>query len=98
MNYLSYMEKFPSMQELISKMPSGRLYKVKTMSKKKEFFNKLVPRFKSFGWRVGMMFVAGGIEVLIQTLSEVNFDSEWTVVLGLILGEVSKYLNKKSVR
>jgi len=90
------MEKFPSIQELISKMPSYRLYKEKTMSKRKEFLNKLKPRLKSFLWRIGMMFVAGGVEVLIQVLSDVDFDSEWTVVLGLILGEVSKYLNKKT--
>jgi len=54
-------------------------------------------RFKSFYWRTGMMVVA----VIVTSLAD-NIDmfapyinGEVVVMLGLVLGEVSKKLNTK---
>ena len=50
-------------------------------------------RFKSFYWRLGMMFLAGFIDLIINSLSDLQISSQMTVILGLILGEVSKGIN-----
>jgi len=52
-------------------------------------------RFKSFYWRSAMMIVAGFIDLTIQSLADFNLGSQTTVILGLVLGEISKYLNSK---
>lgn len=57
---------------------------------------KLVPRLKSLAWRIGMMSVAMLIDFSLTNLELFNLAPQVTVVLGLVLGEVSKYLNKKS--
>lgn len=51
-------------------------------------------RFKSFYWRSGMMFIAGFLTIVANSLGDMGITGEYSVVLGLILGEVSKYLNK----
>lgn len=56
----------------------------------------LINRLKSFAWRAGMMVVALGVDFAIQNLGLLNLPNEITVVSGLILGEVSKYLNTRS--
>lgn len=53
-------------------------------------------RFKSFYWHTAMMFVAGLLDLIVQSLAGLNLPNEVTVVLGLVLGQVSKYLNTKS--
>jgi hypothetical protein len=54
------------------------------------------PRFMSFYWRTGMMVVAATVALLVENLSSFGFSPQVTVVLGLILGEVSKYLNTRN--
>lgn len=51
------------------------------------------PRFKSFYWRSGMMVVAAFVSLLAENVSSFEFSPQVTVVLGLVLGEISKYLN-----
>ena len=52
-------------------------------------------RFKSFYWRMGMMVLAGFIDLTLQSLTDLMLSPTTTVVLGLILGEISKYINSK---
>jgi hypothetical protein len=56
----------------------------------------LKKRSKSFVWRLGMMIVALLIDFALQNIGLVNLPSEVTTLLGLVLGEVSKQLNKKA--
>lgn len=50
-------------------------------------------RFKSFYWRSAMMVLAGFIALVTANISEFKLDPLVTTILGLVLGEVSKYLN-----
>jgi hypothetical protein len=53
----------------------------------------LVARLKSLGWRVGMMVASLLVNWAISALTSWNLSPTITVALGLILGEVSKFLN-----
>ncbi len=57
----------------------------------------LKKRAKSFAWRGGMMIAAVLVDFLLQSLGDLNLNASVTVVLGLLLGEVSKQLNQKGV-
>jgi len=50
-------------------------------------------RFKSFYWRSLMMFIAGFIDLIIASMADFNLPNGATIILGLILGEISKQLN-----
>jgi hypothetical protein len=52
-------------------------------------------RIKSFAWRTGMMVLAVTIDFVLQNLASFSFSPQTTVVVGLILGEVSKYFNSR---
>lgn len=52
-------------------------------------------RFKAFLWHAGAMLAMGSLDVLVQALTEVNPDNTVTILLGLILAQVTKYLNTK---
>lgn len=52
-------------------------------------------RFKSFYWRTGMMILATFIDFTIANLADFQLDPQYTILLGLGLGELSKYLNSK---
>lgn len=52
-------------------------------------------RFKSFYWRTAMMALAGFVALLADNIGAFEFSPQVTVVLGLIAGELSKYLNSK---
>lgn len=54
-----------------------------------------VSRLKSFAWRTGMMTLAMFVDFTAQNVGLFELPPEATVLLGLILGEVSKYLNGK---
>jgi hypothetical protein len=51
-------------------------------------------RFKSFYWRTSMMVLAVCIQQLIAFTSTLQLDPTVTVLLGLVLGEVSKFINQ----
>ena len=50
-------------------------------------------RIKSFCWRLGMVLLAAGIDFVIANITDFNMPAQYTVLLGLVLGEVSKWLN-----
>jgi hypothetical protein len=50
-------------------------------------------RVKSFLWRTGMMCLAIVLVEIINILPSLDLQPSVTVVLGLILGEVSKMIN-----
>jgi hypothetical protein len=53
----------------------------------------IVKRLKSLAWRVGMMLVALLAAWGLETINLLDIAPEVKVFAGLILGEVSKYLN-----
>lgn len=55
----------------------------------------LVNRVKSLGWRVGMMLAAGLIAIATEAISSVQLPGGMVVLLGLVLGEISKYINAR---
>ena len=57
----------------------------------------LVKRLKSFGWRAVMMVGALAVDFLLQSLADFNLSPQVVVLLGLVLGEISKWLNTKSL-
>lgn len=56
---------------------------------------KYIKRLKSFAWSTGMMVVALFVDFLITNLELFNMPVEVTVILGLVLAQVSKFLNSK---
>lgn len=53
-------------------------------------------RVKSFLWRLGMMLVATALDFTAKNLTDFDLSTQTTVILGLILGEVSKFIaNRK---
>lgn len=55
----------------------------------------LITRFKSFAWRFCMVGLAFLLQYATETLDLLQMSSGITVIVGLALGEVSKYLNNK---
>jgi len=54
---------------------------------------QIIKRIKSFAWRTGMMILALVLNELSVEITTLGFSPATTVILGLFLGEVSKYLN-----
>jgi hypothetical protein len=54
---------------------------------------KVLNRFKSFAWRLGMMVAVILADYVTQNLTGFGFPAYVTIALGLIAGEVSKFLN-----
>ena len=50
-------------------------------------------RFKSFAWRTGIMMAVALVNSALANLSDFSLSPEVTVLVGLILGEVSKFLS-----
>lgn len=55
--------------------------------------NDFLNRFKSLLWRAGMVALAAGIGWVLNNLSMLSLSPTLTVVIGLVLGEVSKQIN-----
>jgi hypothetical protein len=55
-------------------------------------------RFKSLFWRVGGMAVAIILEGIIQMASDgtIAIPSPFIILAGLIVGEITKYINTKT--
>lgn len=47
-------------------------------------------RVKSFLWRTGMMALAGFLAIGAEVIGDIGLSGGWVVLLGLMLGEVSK--------
>ena len=56
---------------------------------------QLKKRIGSLLWRAFMMGFAVALSYIAENLSILELSPQITVFLGLILGEVSKYLNRK---
>lgn len=63
------------------------------MAKKESNFTK---RLKSLVWRSAMLAIAFALSQIVEGISTLQLDPSITVFLGLVLGEVSKYLNQKA--
>lgn len=55
----------------------------------------IVKRLKSLLWRAGMMAVAAFAAYLTANIADLHLAPSATVLLGLVLGEVSKWLNTR---
>ena len=55
---------------------------------------EMLKRLKSLAWRAGMMLAALVVGFLIENLGVVELPPTITMVVGLILGELSKQINK----
>ncbi len=55
----------------------------------------LIKRAKSLGWRTTMMVIGIGLSFAIENLSLLSIPAEAKVLVGLILGEISKELNRR---
>jgi hypothetical protein len=55
--------------------------------------SQLVKRFKSLLWRAAMMGLALLVEFALNNLGLLDLSPQLTVVIGLVLGEVSKWIN-----
>jgi hypothetical protein len=58
---------------------------------KQEYLN----RIRSLAWRALMMALAVFLQYLALHIAELNISGSITVIVGLILGEISKFLNIK---
>lgn len=56
----------------------------------------LVKRIKSLLWRAGMMGLATVIAVILEDIQVLELSPLATTITGLVLGEISKYLNSKA--
>ena len=62
---------------------------------KSDFGQRLIKRLKSFLWATIMMCIAGIADILAQEVGNVNMGNSNMILLGLILSQISKYLNNK---
>jgi hypothetical protein len=59
--------------------------------------HQLISRLKSFAWRAGMVALAAVATYLASpdTIADLGLPAAYVGFAGLVLGEVSKYLNNK---
>ncbi len=62
-----------------------------TLEKKEQ----LIKRLKAFAWHTGAMLGVVTIDFVIANLGLFDLPNEVTVVLGLVLAQISKYLSNK---
>ena len=56
-------------------------------------YKALEKRIASFAWRTVMMMFAGILDMIIQDLDVFNMPNNYTIIIGLILGEISKQIS-----
>lgn len=66
----------------------------------KSFFDnkqvqETIKRLKAFAWSGGMMLLAGLIDIIVQQLTSSDMDNSYTVVIGLVLAQISKYISNR---
>ncbi len=54
---------------------------------------QIIKRLKSLGWRVAMFAIVGLVDLAIASLSDFNLPNQITAILGLVLGEISKFIS-----
>ena len=63
------------------------------MTKKQK--DTLQKRLKSLAWSTGMMLAAVVVDFLMENIGLFGLPNELTVFIGLVLAQISKYLNSK---
>ncbi len=63
----------------------------------KELKAQFVSRLKSLAWRAGSMLVIGILAFVLDNATALSIPSWGVMALGLISGEVTKWLNTKTV-
>ena len=58
---------------------------------------QLKKRVQSFAWRLGMVLLVAGIDFMGENIGMFDMSPQVVTFVGLMAGEVSKYLNKVSV-
>ena len=59
--------------------------------------HQLVKRLKSFAWRLGSVIAIAGLNFVIENIAGLGLPV-WSIgIIGLALGEITKYLNRKKV-
>lgn len=58
---------------------------------------QLLKRLKSFTWRLAMAVVAFAVSWVLANLELLELSETATIILALVLGEISKYLNRNAV-
>jgi hypothetical protein len=53
----------------------------------------LEARVKSFLWRLAAVMILAALNWLTEEITRWGLSEQWVVVLGLLLGELTKYLN-----
>jgi len=53
-------------------------------------------RFKSFYWRAGSMMLVALLNAFVESSSTFGLSTQVVVLLGLVLGEITKALNNFS--
>lgn len=56
---------------------------------------QLLKRFKSFAWRLGGMVAIASFSFLAENIGLFGLPLQIQVVLGLVAGEVTKFLNNR---
>ena len=59
----------------------------------KKLKQKLLKRFKSFAWRISALAIVVGLSFLLENASELLIPIYVQGIIGLVVGEVTKYLN-----
>lgn len=55
----------------------------------------LEARFKSFAWRLGSMVAVAILAFLTENATDLQIPAWGVIVIGLVSGEITKYLNRR---
>lgn len=64
-----------------------------TPDTRKQLAEQLWKRIKSFLWRAVMMLLAIAVQFALDNLTQFQLSPQLTILIGLVLGELSKWLN-----
>jgi hypothetical protein len=64
-----------------------------TAETKQQLIEQFTKRIKSFLWRALAMLVAVVVQFALDNVTQFQLSPQWTVLIGLGLGELLKFLN-----
>lgn len=56
---------------------------------------RFIKRLKAFVWHSGAMATVGSLDLILQELISYDADNLFVIILGLLIAQVTKELNKK---
>lgn len=59
---------------------------------------QIIKRIKSLLWRAGAVALIAFLGFIAENLGATGMGAQWVVFIGLVLGEVTKYLNNQLSR